>query len=103
MLKWPVRTESHGAAPRALEEFEASLQHLSPSAKRRYLAGAKALLRAAFPGPPGIASYAELWARTRGVKPPKPARARPFLRFLESRQPRRLRALRPSAFGFLRL
>ena len=74
---------------RIIAEFDASLQNLRPSTKRLYLAGAKALLRAAFPGPPGpcgAASYEELWARTRGVKPPKPARVRPFLRFLESRQ-----------------
>ena len=53
---------TNGAALRALEEFDASLQGLSPSTKRLYLAGAKALLRAAFPGPSvpsGVASYAE--------------------------------------------
>jgi hypothetical protein len=84
-----VCIERNGVAPRAIEDFDASLQCLSPSTKRLYLAGAKALLRAAFPGPAGprgVASYAELWARTRDVKLPKPARARPFLRFLESRQ-----------------
>jgi hypothetical protein len=78
-----------GIALRALEEFDASLQHLSPSTKRLYLAGAKALLRAVFATPavpPRVASYEELWARTRDVKLPQPARTRPFLRFLESRQ-----------------
>jgi hypothetical protein len=83
-----VCTEREGAAPRAIVDFEASLRHLRPSTKRLYLAGAKALLRAAFPAParPLPASHAELWVRLRDVKPPKPARARPFLRFLESRQ-----------------
>jgi hypothetical protein len=76
-------------APRAIAEFDASLHGLRPSTRRLYLAGAKALLRAAFPGPAGpppAASYAELWARLRDVKLPAPARARPFLRFLDSRQ-----------------
>jgi hypothetical protein len=84
-----MRTENKGDATRAIEDFEASLHPLRPSTKRLYLAGAKALLRAAFPGPAGprgVASYEELWARTRGVKVPKPARARPFLRFLDGRQ-----------------
>ena len=76
VLKWPVCTERGGIAPRALEEFDASLRHLSPSTKRLYLAGAKALLRAVFAapaGPPAVASYEELSARARGVKLPKPA------------------------------
>lgn len=84
-----MRTDENSAAARAIAEFDACLQGLRPSTKRRYLAGAKALFRAAFPdpaGPRGAASYAELWARVRTVEPPKPARARPFLRFLESRQ-----------------
>jgi hypothetical protein len=75
---------------RVIEDFEASLQHLSPSTKRAYLAGAKAVLRTAFTDskdPCGCwASYADLWARIRDFKPQKPIRARPFLRFLESRQ-----------------
>ena len=84
-----MRTDENSTATRALREFDASLQHLSPSTKRRYLAGAKALLRAVFAAPaapPRVASYEELWARTRNVKLPEPARTRPFLRFLESRQ-----------------
>jgi hypothetical protein len=84
-----VRTDENDAAARAIAEFDASLESLRPSTQRLYLAGAKALLRAAFPDPAGlcdVASYAELWARTRDVKPPKLTRARPFLRFLESRQ-----------------
>jgi hypothetical protein len=93
----------------AIAEFDASLQGLRPSTKRLYLAGAKALLRAAFPGPSGsrdVAPYAELWARVCGVKPPKPARARPFLRFLESRQtpapPEDLEAVRTAVLGAVR-
>ena len=84
-----VRTNEKDAVTRALADFDSSLQSLRPSTKRLYLAGARALLRAAFPGPAGpppAASYAQLWARLRSVKPAKPARARPFLRFLESRQ-----------------
>jgi hypothetical protein len=84
-----VRTDENGTLARAIREFDASLQGVRPSTKRRYLAGAKTLLRAAFPGPAGpsgVASYEELWVRTRDVKPPKPARVRPFLRFLEGRQ-----------------
>ena len=83
-----MRTERQGVAPRAIEDFKASLQHLSPSTKRLYLAGAKALLRAVFAapaGPPGVASYEGLSARARNVKLPEGTRARPFLRFLESR------------------
>jgi hypothetical protein len=84
-----VRTDENGTAARAIREFDASLENLRPSTRWLYLAGAKALLRVAFPGPAGprgVASYEELWARTRAVKTPKPARARPFQRFLESRQ-----------------
>ena len=84
-----MRTDENGTLARAIREFDASLQGVRPSTKRRYLAGAKTLLRAAFPGPAGpsgVASYEELWVRTRDVKPPKPARVRPFLRFLEGRQ-----------------
>ena len=84
-----MRTDENSAAARAIAEFGVSLESLRPSTKRLYLAGAKALLRAAFPGPSGprgVASYEELSARAHGVKLPKPARARPFLRFLESRQ-----------------
>jgi hypothetical protein len=84
-----ARASETDAVTRALGEFEASLEGLRPSTKRLYLAGAKALLRAGFPGPAGprgVGSYAELWARTRDVKPTKPARARPFLHFLQSRQ-----------------
>ena len=101
MLKYPVCTEGNGPLTQAIADFDASLDDLRPSTKRLYLAGAKALLRAAFPGPAGlrgIAPYAELWARTHDVKPPTPARVRPFLRFLESRQapapPERLEAVR---------
>jgi hypothetical protein len=84
-----VCTDGDGTLARAIAEFYVSLENLRPFTKRRYLAGAKALLRAAFPGPAGprgVASYEELWARTRDVKLAEPARARPFLRFLESRQ-----------------
>jgi hypothetical protein len=84
-----VCTDGDGTLARAIAEFYVSLQNRRPSTKRLYLAGAKALLRAASPGPPGprgVASYEELWARARDIKPPQPARARPFLRFLESRQ-----------------
>jgi hypothetical protein len=89
MLKCFVCTEGNGPLRRALLEFDASLRGLHPSTKRLYLAGAKALLRAVFAAPamsPRVASYEELWDRTRDVKLPKPARTRPFLRFLESRQ-----------------
>jgi hypothetical protein len=72
-----ARVSETDAVTRALGAFDASLKGLRPSTKRRYLAGARALLRAA---------YADLWACVRTVEPPKPARARPFLRFLESRQ-----------------
>jgi hypothetical protein len=84
-----ARANETDAATRALAEFDASLEGLRPFTKRRYLASARALLRAAYAdpaGPRGAASYAELWARVRTVEPPKPARARPFLRFLEGRQ-----------------
>lgn len=101
-------TDGNGSLARALLEFEPSLQGLSPFTRRRYLAGARALLRAAFPGPAGpsgVASYEELWARTRDVKLPKPARARPFLRFLESRQapaaPKNFEAVRARALQAL--
>jgi len=76
------------AVARALGEFGASLEGLRPSTKRRYLVGARALLRAAFPGPAGprdVGSYASLWERVRGLPPPEGARVRPFLRFLGGR------------------
>jgi hypothetical protein len=89
VLKCFVGTNGNHVAECALKDFEAALQHLCPSTKRLYLAGAKALLRAVFAAPAGsrgVASYEELWARTRDAELPKSARARPFLRFLESRQ-----------------
>jgi hypothetical protein len=83
-MKAHARDDSAGArvsetdsVTRALGAFYASLKGLRPYTKRRNLAGASALLRA---------SYPDLWACVRTVEPPKPARARPFLRFLESRQ-----------------
>ena len=82
-------TDGNGPLTRAPLEFDASLHGLRPSTKRLYLAGAKVLLRAAFPGPLGpcgVTSYAELWARTHDIETPEPARTRPFLRFLESCQ-----------------
>jgi hypothetical protein len=103
-----VRTDENSAAARAIADFGASLESLRPSTKRLYLAGAKALLRAAFPGPAGprgVTSYEELWVRTRDVKLPAPARARPFLRFLESRQapvlPEDLEGIRARVLGAL--
>ena len=84
-----MRTDENSTAARAIADFDASLQGLRPSTKRLYLAGAKALLRAAFDAPAvprDVASYEELWARVRDFEPQKPIRARPFLRFLESRQ-----------------
>ena len=77
VLKCFVCTEGNGTPARAIAEFDASLQGLRPSTKRLYLAGAKALLRAALAGPTGprgTASYEELWALTCSVKLPKPAR-----------------------------
>jgi hypothetical protein len=58
-----VRTDENSTTARAITDFSASLESLRPSTRRLYLAGAKALLRAAFPeptGPRGVAPYEEL-------------------------------------------
>jgi len=89
LLNCFVWTDGNHVAARALKDFEAALQDLRPSTKRLYLAGAKALLRAVYAAPalpPQVASYEGLWDQTRDVKLPKPARTRPFLRFLENHQ-----------------